>query len=275
MRDFIAKYKSNQSSQIIILIVFFEFLMFIFSGLSFSFLSGNQFFNIAVDPVYWIFYSAGIPQLITSFHWLGIIADATIFILLLILFLNIERYNIARFCFLFLLIYYVTLTGYHTHRNYQSGFFLVLFPFLFQKKSNRHYAFSMIRYFLLFFYFSAGLIKIMSPSFFEINHFSNHLIAQFAPYYLEGNTGFRTSLNLFLINNNGFSYALFLCSVVVELIMTIGFFTRKFDKWLGVLLLTFHLFNWLIMDIAPFGQLAFLSILLLEAFTAETSEGSH
>lgn len=257
---------SSSPCRIIILILLLEYLMFIFSGVSFSFLSYNKFFNIGVDPLYWIFYVAGIPQIITSYHLVGILADVMIVVFLGLLANNCNRHAIAWICFSLLLLFYLTLTGYHGHRNYQSGFFLVLFPLLFKKDSNRHFAFSFIRYYLLFFYFSAGLLKIMSESFLHTNHFNTQLLTQFTPYFLEGNAGIRTSINLFLIKHTGFSYFLFLCSVAVELFTAIGFFTRKFDKWLGVILLFFHLFNWVIMDIAPIGQLAFISLLLFNVF---------
>jgi hypothetical protein len=41
----------------------------------------------------------------------------------------------------------------------------------------------------------------------------------------------------------------------------IGFFTKKFDMLIGIILISFHFFNWAVMDIAPIGQLSLLCLL--------------
>ena len=45
--------------------------------------------------------------------------------------------------------------------------------------------------------------------------------------------------------------------------LIIGFVTKKYDRLLAILLLGFHFMSWLIMDIAPFGQVGFISLLFL------------
>lgn len=249
-------------------IVLFEFCLFIFSGVSFSFLHNDSFFSIGADPFFLLLYATKLPQFILSHYWFAFALDALI-ILLFIFFIR-DPFNdkIAIGLLLLLLLFYITLTGYLTHRNYQVGFFMVFIPFIFKKEISKQFAFEAIRYFILFFYFSAAVLKLSNSSLFQADHFSKMLTAQFAPYFLEGNTGFRTSLNLYLIQHSHIAYILYLGSFFIELSMIMGFFTKRFDKWLATALLLFHFTTWLVMDIAPFGQAGFICLLFLSrAFT--------
>lgn len=240
-----------------------EYLVFIISGVSFSYLYGNSFFNLGLDPTSWLFFYSYISQFIASNRWAGILMDSGIIILLLLFIKNPLRNRIAIALFLLLLCYYVTLMGYLTHQNFQIGFVIVMIPFMFKGKKNVSFAFDASRYFLLFFYFSAGFLKLYYYSLSHPEQFSHSLASQFTPYYLEGNTGIRTDLNLYLIHHTKVSYLLYIGSFVVEFITVIGFFTKKFDKWLALILLLFHCCTWLIMDIGAIGQLSFICLLFL------------
>ncbi len=249
--------------RILFCIVLFEYLLFIFSGVSFSFLYGASFFKIEADPVSWLFYLLNIPQLITGHQWLGVVFDFSIVVSLLLFIRNPYNNRLAIILFLLLLLFYVTFMGYHAHRNYQFGFFLVFIPFLFKNEISKSYAFEATRYFLLFFYVSAAFLKLSNHALSDVAIFSHLISGQFTPYFLEGNTGIRTDVNLYLIAHPTLSYILYLLSFFIELSVIIGFYTKRCDKILAVMLLLFHFSNWFIMDIAAFGQIAFLSLLFL------------
>ncbi len=248
---------------ILFCIVLLEYLLFIFSGVSFSFLHGNTFFKIEADPVSWFFYLINIPQLITGHQWPGVLIDCIIVISLLLFIRNPNNNKLAILLFILLLLFYVTFMGYHAHRNYQFGFFMIFIPLLFKKETSKSYAFEATRYFLLFFYVSAAFLKLFNHALSDVSLFSHLLSGQFTPYFLEGNTGIRTDFNLYLIAHPTISYILYLVSFLVELAVIIGFFTNRFDKYLAFMLLLFHFCNWFIMDIAPFGQIAFICLLFL------------
>jgi len=83
---------------------------------------------------------------------------------------------------------------------------------------------------------------------------------------MEHNFGMRTTINSFLTNHQKISQVLFFGAIILEMSTVIGFFTKKHDKLIGIFLIIFHLFNWLLMDIAPIGQLSVLSIFFLIPF---------
>lgn len=263
MQKNIPKFLYKNKLRILFSIVLFEYLLFIFSGVSFSFLIGDTFFKIEADPVSWLFYLINLPQLITSHQWLGISLDCSIVILLLLIIRNPYNNRLAIALFLLLLLFYVTFMGYHAHRNYQFGFFILFIPFLFKNDTSKTYAFEATRYFLLFFYLSAALLKLSNDALSGNSLFSHLISGQFTPYFLESNTGIRTDFNLYLVAHPSISYILYLFSFLIELSVIIGFFTKRFDKYLAVMLLLFHFCNWFIMDIAPFGQIGFICLLLL------------
>ncbi len=253
----------------ILLVLFAEYLCFIFSGVSFSFLHDNSFFSLGVDPLSWVFYALKLPQFILHHKWAGILADGLIVFFFICLLYNPLQNRIALALMLLLLLFYITLTGYHTHRNFQTGFFLALLPFIFISRKNKVMAFEACRYFLLFFYFSSAIFKLLNPSFFNASHFTPILVQQFAPYFLEGNTGFRTNANLFLVGHPVHAQWLLIAAFLAEFITVVGFFTKRFDNYLGICLLTFHLVNWFIMDIAPIGQLGFIGLLFISNYFKE------
>lgn len=247
--------------QILLAIALIEYLMFIVSGTSFSFLHDMPFFNFGVDPIYWFLFLTKIPHLINSHQWIGITLDTCVLLMFIYMISKKGKSRLAFPLFTLLLIYYITLTSFLGHRNYQSGFVIILIPFLFQTESNRAIAYELVRYFLLFFYFSAAIIKMVDFHTIDISHLSNYLQQQFTAYYLEGNTGWRTTVNSFLITNKQLSFELYLTAICIEFITIIGFFTKRIDIWIGISLIIFHLASWIIMDIAPIGQLAFIYIL--------------
>lgn len=260
--------------RILFCIVLFEYIFFIFSGVGFSFLHGDRFFNLGVDPASWVIYGLNIPQYLTTHHWLGIILDSSAIIFLLLFIRNPFNRWFALLLLILLFLFYMTLSGYHTHRNFQVGFVIVFFPFIFKKNINKYFAYEACRYFILIFYVSAALLKLSGNALSNTDHFSHMLSSQFTPYFLESNTGFRTDLNLYLIHHPGIAYALYFASFIIELSAVIGFFTKRYDVLLAILLLGFHFMSWLIMDIAALGHLGFISLLFLSRQVSTRFDGN-
>ena len=89
---------------------------------------------------------------------------------------------------------------------------------------------------------------------------------QFIPYFLENNLSWRTTINLFLVNNWNTAYFLYCFAVVMECFFVIGFFTKKWDYILGILLILFHFSNWVLMDIAPIGHLSVVFFFYVKSY---------
>ena len=177
--------------RILFCIVLFEYLLFIFSGVSFSFLYEDSFFSIGADPASWIVFGLKIPQFITAHHWVGLLLD-TFDNIVIVYYLSAIHLitGLPCYCWYCYFCFISTLMGYLTHRNYQVGFFMVFIPFIFKKEMNKFFAYEATRYFILIFYVTAALLKFSNNSLSNAAHFSHMLSTQFTPYFLEGNTGF-------------------------------------------------------------------------------------
>ncbi len=247
--------------RILLSILFIEYLVIFFSGINFTHLSASSLFSIGVDPFFWLVYMAKIPQTILNNTWLAVLCDASIMVAFIVLIYDPLKNKTAVLLFCLLLVFYMTYMGLIGTRNYMTGFFLVLIPLFFRATKNKQIAFEALRYFLLFFYITAAIIKVQQRTVFGLHYFSNILINQLTPYYLEHNFSARTALNIYLIGHPSIARILFLCGTVLEFIPFMGFFTKRFDAQLAILILLFHFTNWFIMDIAPIGQIAFICTL--------------
>ena len=247
--------------RIIVAILLTEICLYFISGIHLVSLQGNTFISFEQDPLLWFVYFTGVPQFILGNSLLCYVINSSILLLLIILILNPLNRWVALVLAILLLIFYSIFTAHLGHRNYQSGYLFVLLPFLFAKRKNRQIVFEMTRYFLLFFYVSAAFFKIQSGSLFSGDHFSHAVINQFTPYFLEQSFSVRTYFNLYLLTHPYFSQSIYVIAALCELLLIIGFFTKKFDRQLALLILIFHFVNWFIMDIAPIGQIAFICTL--------------
>lgn len=258
----------NDYSKLLILLVLIEFLIFLISGVGYTSISQAPYFNIGVDPLYWFFYGLHIPQNIIKYPVIATVLD---FVTLGFLLISLIKFNEKwiRITFFLLILYYVTLTGYLGHRNYQSGFVWVLVPLMFKSEKNKMFAFEALRYWILFYYTSSAIFKFFGDGVINTNHLGNILTQQFLPYFIEQNLGVRTLINSYLVNYKNMAQLLFFGAIIFELSTVIGFFTKKYDKLIGIFLIAFHLFNWLLMDISPFGQLSILSIFFLIPFNVK------
>ena len=247
--------------RIILSILLVEILIYFFCDIHIASFVDNSFIAFEQDPLLWIIYFTGLPKLIISNIYLSCFIDAAILILLATLILKPFNSRIGLLLFILMLLFYAIFTAHLAHRNYQSGYLLVLLPLLFSNINRKQIVFEFTRYFILFFYISAAYFKITSGSLFSNDHFSNAIINQFTPYFLEQSYSVRTNINLFLITHSSVTSFLYIGATLLELSAFIGFFTKRFDTYLAIFILLFHFTNWFIMDIAPIGQIAFICTL--------------
>jgi hypothetical protein len=249
--------------RIILILLFIECCIYFFSGVSVTGLYGNNYFTFEQDPLLWGAYFSKLPQFILSIKLYTIIFNLTIVLFFVLLFLYPLNNLFGAILFLLMLLFYFIFTGHLGHRNYQCGYVFILLPFLFRKITNRQIMYECCRYFLLFFYVSAALFKLKMGSIFDLNHMSIMVSDQFTPYFLEHNYSMRTDFNLFLVGHHTIAYILYVGAFLLELSAVIGFFTKKYDKYLAIIMLLFHATNWFIMDIAPIGQISFICLLFM------------
>lgn len=216
-----------------------------------------------VDPVYWLMHLLRIPDVIISNYTVAYVFD----ILLFASCISIIIYPLKRiFIIVFLLTYFVyfitfnSYGGHHTHAG--VGILLVSIPFLFRKNITFSLAWQALRYYTLFIYVSAFFWKLFRLSFMNQDQglliLKNNLAAYL--YYNPGNA--LSKFYWWLLQNPVWVNAMYIGGFILEGIFIIGFFTKRYDKYLLFFSLIMVIGFWLLAD-ALFFQLLILSFTLV------------
>lgn len=126
----------------------------------------------------------------------------------------------------------------------------------------------MLRILFILFFFSAALWKIKSGAIFSLDQMSGILVAQHTSYLIDPQPStFKAVLN-YLIAHPPVSYVFYLLGFLAEFSFAIGFFTKKFDKVLMVLLAGFIIADYFLMSINYFSWIPFCACFYFSRLTA-------
>jgi hypothetical protein len=237
------------------------------------FVSNALLSQIGADPIIFpdreiihrLFIGTGTPQFITSHYVFAALFDITLFILPIAFLVTLNKWWAVLFSVV-ASVYFLTfnvITGHHYHGL--VGVLVISVPFWFTDKTRFNFAWEAARYYLLYIFVSAALWKIMRGSLFYPLQLSNILKAQQLDLLLQNPDSIRAAIASYLISNPTISHYILYVNVLVQASFTIGFFTKKFDTLLLVVMLAFCVANYFVMGISSF-ELLILSILLLKKF---------
>ena len=145
----------------------------------------------------------------------------------------------------------------------------LFYPFLLMAGSTKSFYFLMhgIRYFFLFFFASAGMWKIYHGAVFNLEEMSAVLLLQHKEYLISDPNATYTHFVYWVVKNRGVSYALYIIATALELVFVVGFFTKKYDRYLLMTFVAFLLMDLFIMRISYFDALPMALPLLFSRFT--------
>ncbi len=143
--------------------------------------------------------------------------------------------------------------------------------FFANKKVHFQWVIKMARWSFVYALGTAGVWKVARGAVFVPDEFSNILIAQHSNYLTNNCNAFLCQVHFYLIEHTAFSQTLYVLATLLELAFLVSFFTKKYDKWLVVLVITFVFFDQLVMRI-PYWTILVSAIPLW--FSAEM-ERSH
>lgn len=133
----------------------------------------------------------------------------------------------------------------------QIGYILAPIPFLAIKPFKFDLLWEGLRYWVCFLYASAGIYKIYYGGFaYPLN--MSHILQQMnAEWFIFNSKGLQADTISYLIHHPGISQWLYRLACIADLSLLLGFFTKKWDTWLLLGLVTFHLGNLFLLHI-PF-----------------------
>jgi hypothetical protein len=258
-----AFFRAHANSRWVLVFLCAEMIVLFSQGISFYGLQSPGLLDVGIDPVLWLVQASGMIDMLTYNVYIAVLADCILIGLLVFLLIKQNNRWVALALFMLHLCLFALLVGRMGHRNFQTGWIWVLVPFLFTRPDSRARCWSFLRYVLLFFYTSAAIYKWTGGGMTDPTWFQQILIRQQGVYFLEDTIGWRTSLVSWIVQHPYMTMATFWIGSLLELVTLIGFFTKKVDRWILGALVLLHLGIWVLMDIAPIGQLCFLMACLV------------
>jgi hypothetical protein len=188
-----------------------------------------------VDLLTYLGLTSGVFKSITGNQWLCYSFDTALLILPLVLVFQPQRRLLAMLNFSIWLVYFLIYNLYGTHQTHAlTGLLLVHIPFLFYQKPSFHWLWNGVRYYTLWIMSSAAAWKIIRGTAFHPQQGKN--------IYLQNQTGAIiesgiTPLQSFLLSNEWLLNLSFPLGVILEGLFMVGFFTKRFDRLLVILLI--------------------------------------
>jgi hypothetical protein len=137
-----------------------------------------------------------------------------------------------------------------------------------------------LRYFLLFFFTSAAVWKFVQGGIFSIEQMSGILLFQHKEYLTSSPHSWYASFIYWLIKHTYISYSLYFAATILELSFAIGFFTKRYDRFLTGASILFLLADVFFMripywDVAPFLLTLIFSKYHLQPVILQNDPGQH
>ncbi|MEP7109039.1 MAG: hypothetical protein ABI760_13685 [Ferruginibacter sp.] len=203
------------------------------------------------DNSYWLLHIVRIPQWLLQHFRVSLAFDIILTISCIVcIFATDQRFftwiTVAGVWLLY--ICYCSAAGKHYA---QIGYLLAPIPFLALKQYKFDYLWEGVRYWVCFLYASAGIYKLYYGGFTYALNMSHIMQQMNADWFIFHSRGIQANIISYLIDHPGISQWLFRLACLVDLSVIIGFFTKKFDNWLLLALVTFHLGNFFLLHI-PF-----------------------
>jgi hypothetical protein len=160
------------------------------------------------------------------------------------------------FGFSLYMLAYNTALGHFYHSL--IGLPILMLPFLFKDKKSYRLAWEFARYYLLYIMVSAALWKIFRGAAFQDGHLTKTLFQQNAFHWIQSPNSITSLSGKFLFEHPSLANLAFAILILFQLSFVVGFFSRAFDKYLGIGLILFFCLNSLIMGINSWPLIVFL-----------------
>ncbi len=208
----------------------------------------------------WLLASTGIVQNLIL-HQGGFLLLDVVYVFLPICCYLLYRWGLPSFIFLLAISYfyfYVLVQSLIPSISLEGTTHIQLIPFLFLVRREKDILLvkDALRYFFCMVFFIAGFWKVYYGGVFEPDQMSR-IIYDHNIHYILG-TGWERALSVYLVEHSGFAQFLYVAAVVLELSFVVGFFTKRYDRALMILLFAFVVLDLIVMRIPYFPYLSFL-----------------
>lgn len=225
-------------------------------------------FNLRFDMVTWLLMKTGLHQWLTDNPTGWIVFDASFYVLPLLYWLtyrkNMKAATALAFAMLIVNWVYVECYTLYPANSIESYIAWLLFPCLFATASLKsfYYVLHGLRYFFLYFFVSAAVWKVVQHGVFNLEEMSGVLLYQHKEYLASSPHNWYSAIIYWLINHPVISYVLYAAAAICEGYFIIGFFTKKYDRYLIAIFGLFLIMDVLIMRIPYWEVCPFILVLV-------------
>ncbi len=250
---------------------FWAFLLFFYGLAWYKWQEGQWFYQIdptiffpRFDGISWLFMQTGFHKALIEYPFLRILMDVLFYGFPLGFGVAAWTWpeNTRFLAWVWLLVNWVYVQFYclFPTNSIEAHIVWLLFPLLFAMRSLSNYYFVLqgLRYYFLYFFFSAAIWKLVAGGAFEPLQMSGILLEQHKEWLLYAGDEWQARLIIFLIEWPVAGLLLYWLALLAELSFGLGFITRKYDKMLIVFFTGFLFFDYLIMRIPYFEVSPFL-----------------
>jgi len=217
------------------------------------------------DYTYWIYRFIRFPGIFVQNRTGAIIFDGVLVISTVWnLFTAANNRVMVLICALTWTLYGITYNSYACHFMHNiSGIMLLPYVFLAKKEDDFRMFWEAARYFCLFVYADAFLYKaVLARNLYYFPMGVEIIKTNQAQFMLQNPASALTRFYACFITHPGLSYMGFVGMVMLQGSMIVGFFTKKWDKFLFFVPILFHAINYLFVDVF-FFELLILNLTLL------------
>lgn len=242
------------------------------NGLLFSTLNPVFFFN-GLDFTLNILMLTNLQHFLLNNYWLRIAFDVIFLFLPVILTITIiyglKISKLVSVITIFFTIVYALFFSTVSYISMQGYMGWILIPVILSSSAPKafYYNLHIIRIIFILIFVSAGIQKIASGAIFNIGQMAAILVRQHSLYIISGAENWFTRCIYFFVNHQKIAFSFYLLGLIAELIFAVGFFTRKYDRFLILIFVFFLVFDYYLMQIYYFSWLVFAGCFYFSSYS--------
>lgn len=202
------------------------------------------------DNTFWLLHLLNIPQILLQHYWAALFFDVALTCSCIICIIIPQQRLFTWVTVMGVWVLYIAYCSSAGKHYAQIGYLLAPIPFLAIKEKKFDLLWNLFRYWVCFLYVSAGLYKIYYGGFGFSANMSHILQQDNAEWFVFNKDGLSYDAISYLIENPALSQWFYRSAAFFDLLLLMGFFTKRFDKWLLAGLLIFHLGNFFLLHIS-------------------------
>jgi hypothetical protein len=204
----------------------------------------------ASDNSFWILHILRIPQFFLQHHWAALLFDMILTSSCIICFVVPTQKFFTYLTIIGVWLFYFIYSSAAGKHYAQIGYILMPVALLAFHEKKFELLWKACRYWICLLYFSGGIYKIYYGGFAFGNNMSTILQQMNAEWFIFNGTTLQAKVIAYLIAHPGIAQWLYKLATVVDISLVIGVFTKRFDKWLLIGLLAFHVGNYFLLHIS-------------------------